>query len=267
MSKPPRSVSFLWLLLPLAALVFLFWIDSARIQRVTKTSLLAQEAPATDARSSTGYAANTRVLVVPEHNSDTYHWIAQTQQMLANGTARVHHIDYENAPFGREVHATSVYRWWLAGIAWCDHMISDRPLGQSVERAALYADPILHVLLVLGLTAFAYFQFGALAAGLASVAAVLLFPLGAEYLPGMTEERGLALAFSVATILLIAAGIRAAYSVSTHTPARAARWFFASGIVGALGLWTNAASQIPVIVGIAVGGLLAAIVQRRGASG
>src|SRR5207342_3356262 len=111
--------------------------DVARVQRVDFISGLAEPPVLSEAASPTGYAAGLRRLIVPEHNNESYQWIAQTQQMLAHGEARVRHVDYDNAPFGREVRTPSLYRWWLGLVAWCDQIFSGRPLGQAVERAAV----------------------------------------------------------------------------------------------------------------------------------
>src|SRR5471030_2969060 len=78
-------------------------------------------APVTDASSPSGYAAGQHELVLPYIGMDGYHWVMQTQQMLGDGNWRVRHVDYDNAPDGREVHWSSLFRWWLAGLAEVDH--------------------------------------------------------------------------------------------------------------------------------------------------
>ena len=251
----------------LAALGFVGWLDVARVRQVEATSALVEELPATDAASPTGYAGGTRVLIVPEHIDESYQWIAQTQQMLAQREWRVRHIDYENAPFGREVFASSPYRWWLGLVAWCDHAVSGRPPGQSVERAALYADPLLHLLLLAGATIFTAWRFGPWAAALVALGLVALFPFAAEFLPGVPANRGLAQAAAIATVLMLLAGVSGRAGSAEPDPARAERrtrrWFLAAGIIGGLGLWVSPAIVVPVLGGLAGGGLLAAWIGRR----
>ena len=65
---------------------------------------------------------------MPERNESSFGWIALTQQMFARGEGRVRHVDSDNAPFGREVNATSPYRWWLGFVAWVDHSVFSRPI-------------------------------------------------------------------------------------------------------------------------------------------
>src|ERR1017187_7077941 len=89
--------------------------------------------------------------------------------MFAGGEWRVRRVDYENAPDGREVFATSPYRWWLGLVAWFDHVLSGRGSGPSLERAALLADPLIHLLLLAGTTIFVAWQFGAFPGALVSV--------------------------------------------------------------------------------------------------
>ncbi|MEO7412696.1 MAG: hypothetical protein ABIZ81_05005, partial [Opitutaceae bacterium] len=135
---------------PLCACGFLVWTNIERARRVDAVTNTDREGAVADAASPTGYADGKRWLIVPEHNNRSYQWISETQQMLARDEWRLRHVDYENAPFGREVHAASPYRWWLGLVAWLEHVISGRPLGLSVERAALWADPLLHLSLLAG---------------------------------------------------------------------------------------------------------------------
>jgi hypothetical protein len=111
--------------------------------------------------------------------------------MFARREWRVRYIDYENAPFGREVFSTSPYRWWLGVIAGVDHVISGRPAGPSVEQAALVADPLLHLLFLVVATIFAAWQFGAYPAALLSIGMATIFPFAVGFLPGAPGDQGL----------------------------------------------------------------------------
>src|SRR5438552_18596683 len=118
MSFSFRQYFRLWLLVPLCALGFLVWMDGTRVERIRHLTNLAGEIPAIDPASPTGYAGGVRQLIVPEHNNESYQWIAQTQQMFARQEWRVRHVDYDNAPTGRDVESPSAYRWWLGLVAW-----------------------------------------------------------------------------------------------------------------------------------------------------
>jgi hypothetical protein len=258
------------MIVPFCACIFLVWTDLGRLQRVEYVSGLTEPVVLPDARSPTGYANGQRKLIVPERNENSFHWMAETQQMFAQGEARVRYVKYENAPFGREVNAVSPYRWWLGSIAWLDHQVSGRPLGMSVERAALLADPLLHLLLVIGATILTARQFGGLAAALLAVGLVSIFPLAAGFLPGVPDDRGLANICSFGSVLVLLAGLQARRAKVAHetdgVANRSARgWFVFAGVFGGLGLWVDASIQVPVIAGVFLGALIAAWIARRNA--
>jgi hypothetical protein len=253
MSRPLRLLPRAWLIAPALAFAFVAWEDYARVQRVEFVSRVASDEARVDANSATGYADGKRWLIVPEHNNPSYQWIEETQLMLARGDWRVRYVDYENAPFGREAHSASPYRWWLVLIAWCDHAASGRPIGLSVERAALFADPILHLLLLLAATAFAARRFGALAASLLSLGLAAMFPLAAAYLPGIANDYGLSQIAALWSVLFLVAGA---------TARRPRPWYVSSGVAGGCGLWLDVSAQVPVVVGIALGAILAELANR-----
>lgn len=255
MSPPAPLSARAWIAVPLLALGFLLWshlVHRARVEYVT--GAVSGDAVVSPG-SPTGYAGEIRELIVPEQNSDSAHWIAQTQHMFARGEWRVRQISYENAPLGREVMAPSPYRWWLGLVAQVDQFISARPLGQSVERAALQANPLWHLLLLAAAVAFTAWRFGVRPASLLSLGLAILFPFAAGFSPGIPDDRTLARSCAFASVLVLLAGIRSAHG--------SRRWFFAAGVAGGLGLWVSVAEQVPVILGISLGAVSAAWLSRR----
>jgi hypothetical protein len=264
------------MLIPLCALGFLVWSSYERARRVEFVTNTDREEAVVDATSPTGYAGGKRWLIVPEHNNRSYQWIAETQQMLAKKEWRVRHIDYENAPFGREVHAASPYRWWLGLLAWCDHSVSGQPLGLAVERAALWADPLLHLLLLLVTTIFVARQFGTYAAALLALGLATLFPFAGSFLPGVPGDNSLTLIFAVWSVLPLLAGAGRATGLAVARKKsepkipqgppdrrRTHRLFALAGCAGGLGLWISASHQTPILAGIAGGAILAAWLASR----
>jgi hypothetical protein len=251
----PRRV---WLLFPACCLVFMAWSDHIRLHHVKFVSNVAKEEARVDASSATGYADGKRWMIVPEHNNPTFQWIEETQLMLAKGDWRVRRVDYENAPFGRDVHAASPYRWWLAFLAWLDRGVSARPIGLSVEHSALFADPLLQLFLLIGAAVFVARRFGAFPAALVSIGLATIFPFAAALLPGIANDFGLSQICAFWSVLLLAAGAVARRKMST--------WFFAAGCAGGCGLWLSAAGQTPVVAGIGVGAILAALAGGRAPS-
>jgi hypothetical protein len=254
MSNPSRHSRYLWLLVPACALAFILWSDAGRAARVAFVSGFSQQDAAVDPGSPTGYADGKRWLIVPEHDNPTYQWISETQLMLSRGNWRVRSAPDENAPLGRPVQSASPYRAWLVTVAWAGHVLSGRPLALCVERAALYADPILHGVVLVLAALLAAWRFGPFCSALVSAGIAGLFPLAGAFLPGIAHDFGLELSATLAGVLLLVAGA----SASTH----ASRWFLAAGVAAGCGLWISAMGQVPVIIGVALGGFLAATVNR-----
>jgi len=259
MSPLSRFSSRAWILAPVCALTFVLWSDCVRLRHVELVSSIAGEDARIDPGSPTGYADGKRWLIVPEHHNPTYQWIEETQLMLARGDWRVRSVGYENAPFGRAVHAASPYRWWLVLIAWVEHALTSQPLGLCVEKAALFADPILHLLLLAAATILVAVRFGPFCAALFSVGLAAIFPLASAFIPGVADDFGLVQICSLTSVLLLVAG--------TAAGQRATLWYFAAGVAGGCGLWLSAMGQVPIIAGIAGGGILAELMARGSPTG
>jgi hypothetical protein len=275
MSHIPRVFSGLWMMVLLGAGGFLIWTNHVRLQRIDYVSGLVGGATQTvDVRSPTGFADSQRELIISGRNERSFDWIAQTEQMFAERTARVRHVNYDNAPQGRAVNATSPYRWWLGGMAWMNRMSSGRPIGLSVERAARWADPVWHGFMLVAGTLFVAWQFGGLAAALFAVGLVAFFPFAGGFLPAMPDDLGLRQSVVWASVLVLLAGINALrISATLQSDARiraarsARRWFIGAGVIGGLGMWVSVSVQIPIMAGVFLGVLLAAALVKSSASG
>ncbi len=270
--------------IPVAVMSYVVWDSVARsrhILRVTASYGVTVDAPAEDPRSPTGYEHGLRSMVLPEAGEDTAHWVMQTQAMIARGEWRIRRVDYDNAPAGREVHWASPFHWWLALLAWCDHVASGRPLGISVERATLFQGTVMFALVLAGLMPLLTRRFGGAPAGLAAIGAVATSTFYTDFLPGRADHHGLANICSLLTVLLIVVGSRRGVADATtggpdlataggetrqlaeRRERRAAqRWFAGSAIAGGVGLWISAATMVPVLMGIGLGALSASWVGR-----
>jgi len=264
-----RFSSRIWVVILLFSIGLLLWVNTRWVRRVQHVSAVGQSsglraAPATPAGSPTQPAVGNE-LIISGHNNDSYHWILQTQQMFARGDWRVRHIDYENAPFGREVHTASLYRWWLGLVAWCDHMVSGRPIARSVEFAALVADPLMHVLFLVCATVFVARRFGTFAAALFCAGLATIFPLAVGFLGGAPDDHGLTEILAMGSVFPLLAALGASPNVAKESPSaslRAKPWFFCAGIFGGCGLWISVPTELPVLFGIALGAVIATWVAR-----
>jgi hypothetical protein len=253
----------------------LLWVDSAdysrAIHQTTELQLLVSPLPQPDRESASGWQHGVRRLVLPAMGLDGYHWIMQTQQMLAGHGARIRHVDYDNSPRGREVHWSSPFRWWLGGVARLNAMISGRSLPVAVEAVAPYANTLLLALLMLVLTPLTARRFGALAASLLCCGMVMVFPFYGYFMVGNPDHHGLAAVLALLSVLLLQAGgagwVRAApentdsateATLKEWLPDQAGArcWFAAAGMAAGCGLWISAATQVPVVIGTAMAALL-----------
>ncbi len=266
-----RFRSYAWWLVVLAALGFLIWENNIRINRVDYLSGLpgwSAAAPALDSQSATGYVDGQRKLIVAGHHNASYPWIIETQQMLAQGTWRIRHVDYDNAPLGRKTRATSPYRWWLALVAWIDHFFSGRSIGLAVEHAALYADPVLHAILVISVALFAARYFGKMSALFGAVALVALFPLAGAFQAGAPDNHALTWLCVMWSVLPLLAGLNKDNSTKTppsepgRSPNPARHLFIMGGIAGGIGLWTDVVGEWPIVAGIFLGALFVVFAPR-----
>lgn len=257
MSVQKPLVKIAWLPVLLVALLFL-GADSVRklsaFRAATAQGEQGRPAPPPDAASATGYADARRNQIL--QSADGYHWVMQTQQMIARREWRLRHVDYDNAPDGRDVHWSSPPHWWLAFVAWIDHALTGRSWLVSVEHAALYCGPWLLGLLLLGVVPWAARRFGAWPASLLAAGLVTIAPLAAEFGTGSFDHHGIAAALALLCLLFLMAGW-------TAPAANARPAFIASGVAGAAGLWVNAATQIPVLAGLGLGALFALRLTRH----
>lgn len=243
----------LWLAALLFALAFLA-IDSrirlASIRDVSSLTVTDVPVPARDAHSPSGYATQQHNLILPFFSADGYHWLMQTERMLAGGGVRVRDWTGDNAPQGREVHWSGSTRWWLATVATA-YRLTQRSLtpAQALERVAPWAGTLALALFLIVLTPLLARRLGALPAALFAIGSIAIHPLYQYSITGFLDHHNIAAMSALAAVLFLVVG-------AVRDTRAAHRWFIAAALAGATGLWISAATMAPVLLGIGGGALL-----------
>ena len=269
--RPPAPgllTGLTWLLVA-AVLAYAGWESVSRARHLLELSRSEGEAgrpAAVESSSPTGYTEGRRGLVLPRGSTDAAHWIMQTQMMRPEGTWRIRSVPYDNAPAGRAVHWASPYRWWLAVLAWIDHVATGRPWGIAVERASLSAGPVMLAAALLAVAWLLTRRFTRGAAVVAVVGAVAVAPFYVDFLPGRADHHGLANLCTLGTVLFFVIGAGSGLGSEPRRPAphwSARSWLDLSAVSGGIGLWISAATQVPVLIGLGLGVLASVLVGRK----
>jgi len=221
---------------------------------------------------------------------DGYYWVTYARKMVSEGDLRVHWTNRDNAPFGRGVHWSSLFSWWLVVLGAFHSVFSGLPINSAIGFAAYYANPVLMGLMLLGVGWTTYRRLGNLAASVLVMILALQPALLRDFGYGRPDHHGLHLICALGFVLLAVLGgggwVRrdddARLSRGKGKPAvadiddgfaldflQARRWFIASGIFGGCGLWIGATQQALVIGAVGVGAFAAMIgaTRRVSASG
>lgn len=253
----------------LLLLAFDAWTRIRHHRAVAAVPGMMVTAPETDPATPTGYAFGQRQIVLPRRGTDGYHWIMQAQRMFSDGEWRPRRVDYDNAPEGRELHWGVPYRLWLASLAAADRLLSGRPAGTAVERAALLANPVLLALLLLTLVPLTARTMGGAAAALLAIGCAGSPAVRALFDAGAVDHHGLAAACALGCVVCLLPGIRPPHETAENgvSGLRARGGFIASALCGAAGMWVSAATMVPLLAGLGGGALLACVFQRHGSVG
>ncbi|HEY8899875.1 MAG TPA: hypothetical protein VIM61_05645 [Chthoniobacterales bacterium] len=273
--NPPsaRLPRLVWIVALLLLLAYLIADSAARwtdVDRTTRSRAAEAPVPALDPSSPTGYAHGQHRLILASYSADGYQWLMQATQVVNGQTLRIRSVDWDNAPFGREAHWCSGLVWWVAGLAWLDHVLTGRSLPLALEHIAPVSLALLLALVLIVVTPVLARRFGGLVAIIFAAGLVFFLPLYSTFSVGYLDHHGPVAVCALLSVLFLAGGgagwLRnptsreaplesGASAMANWLPERrqAARWFVASGFLGAAGLWISTASQVPVLVGIGLG--------------
>lgn len=251
-------------LLVLAADAMTRW---ATVEKISAVSF-SEVAPGSSALPPGAFEEN---LILPYHSIDARWWVLHARQMLAEGSWRIRHTDYDNAPEGREVHWSSFLVWVLAALAWLRSLGSGQAPELFAAEAALWAGPFLLVCLVGGLVWLACRGFGVFCGLFYGVTLLTSFAVLRTFQAGEADHHGIVLVFISASLLCLLAGggglaarkERSAEREALPSLAAAKRWFLASGALGSMALWVSAATALPVLAATGAGALLSGWTARH----
>lgn len=227
-----------------------------RVEAATRSPTWSADAAVRDPSSPTGYAKGQRALIVPGQHAPSFRWIIEAQLAADAGKLRLRHVDYDARPDGREIRRTAPYRWWLIGVGWVHALFHGDSLGYGIERGALYADPLLYILCLAAGAGFTARYLSRLGAAAFAAAGACLFPLAAGFQPGAPDPHALAWVLALGSVLPLL------FRPERVAPGRRAP-FVAAGVLGGLALWTDAASQGPVLLATALGGVAWELLRAR----
>ncbi|HEY1110038.1 MAG TPA: protein kinase, partial [Opitutaceae bacterium] len=210
--------------------------------------------------------------IYPGFASDAQTWVRHALSLLEGDSIQLRHTTIDNAPTGREVHWSSLWAWCIAGAGKLHHWFTGLPLPQAVERSTLWLAPAVFLGLTLTLSAWAARRLGLVAGVLVAVMLVCHDRIFEGFFPGYVDHHGL-LTLAVFGLLLGAVVMRAGWwrrsgdmqrDAVARQSVRSAAIF--SAVAGGLGLWIGAASVIPSIAVVGIGGLLAVVFSGRAAT-
>jgi len=214
---------------------------------------------------------------------DGYYWVSYARQMVSEKEFRVRRTDLDNVPFGRPVHWSSVFAWWLILLGGVQALVSGVPFDSAISGAAYGANPILMGLMLCAAGWSVYRRLGNRASFLLVMLLALQPALLRDFGYGRPDHHGLHLICALGVVLLTVlggggwvrrdddpAGTRSRGNGGTPGIERftlvysqARRWFIASGLVGGCGLWIGATQQALIIGCLGLGAFAATIAATR----
>lgn len=191
MTTPSIKSGLIWAIVPVAVIALVLSFNRAAEERIASVSGLLADSLVLerDEASPTGLAGSRHQQIVPGHNLASFATIAEAEALLHADDWQLRQMDYDNAPQGREVRSPSAARWWLATVATLHPEVEEN--HEPVAHAALHADPLLHLILIVSLAALIGWRFGWFAAAMAAVIVGMSYPLLGIFHPGAPTEKGL----------------------------------------------------------------------------
>ena len=198
-------------------------------------------------------------------------WVRIARAMAAQGEWRLRHVDFDNAPDGREMHWNSGFAWWLIALGWLEHKLDGLPLENTIPQMAQWANPILFVACLILFPLLVARRFGPLAGSALAIAMIGIEPFHEGFFVGYPDHHGMHNAAIVGCVLGLVCGGLGRVRTKAETedliappmegPAR--RWFLFSAISGAVGFWASALTLAIALLGIGLGAVATFVFSGR----
>jgi hypothetical protein len=134
-------------------------------------------------------------------DTDSHYWLVNVRRMLLEGRWRIRETDSDNAPFGREMHWSSIPAWWLIGIYLLISAIHPGSLTTNLSWAAYFAGPILECAFLMWVTLTTERRFGSRAAFTILCGLAAYRNLTMAFRPAVTDHHGWHIITAVGTLL------------------------------------------------------------------
>jgi hypothetical protein len=258
MRFPPRLVTSVELILAVvlaAAVLGWHYQIGANLLR-HQEMLLPGEASAT---ATSGY----RIFPDP----DVYTWLTYAKESIVTGQWRINHTQSDNPPYGRGAHWNSLLVWLMVAAGWIRAWWTGEPIFTALENAAFWVNAFLFFCTA-GLFYAVMRRFvGVVATWTGLLLLATMIPMSWTFHPGRPDHQTLYFLAGLGTMCCLLRGglgwVREDGSgggglLALPEAGQARRWFAASAIFGAAGIWFGASVQITVLVfaGLTVLGLV-----------
>jgi hypothetical protein len=203
-------------------------------------------------------------------DNDPYYWINYARRMVAEHSWRIRHTDIDNAPYGRDVHWSSSYAWWMIITGFADHLWTGKSMYNAIESASVWSDPLLFLIFLACFGVVVAMERTVRIAGLAIIALASLGPVVWDFGYGRPDHHGIHAIAAIGLITCLVFG-RGGWIVAGRLGERSAAlrtksWFRAAGVFAGVGLWVGASEQIIIICLVAVGAASGMLLQKFVAS-
>jgi hypothetical protein len=198
-------------------------------------------------------------------------WVRNATDLAEqSGVWRLRRTTSDNAPFGREVHWSSGWAWWLIGLGAIERAFTGDPWPKAIENMSVWAHLPVLLLCVMAFSWWVARRAGAAAGALTAFALFGHPGMYEGFWPANPDHHGL---LSMTVFGLVCGALLAGAgwwkesdneSVLPRSLSQARRAMVVSALCGAVGMWISAASVVMPIAETGVAGVVVAMLLRSG---